>query len=125
MLIVRVFPSVPAKVRLAEAARVLPLVISKVPVVVSIIKPLIEVAVATPKTGVTKVGLVDLTKFPEPVVATRLTAEVPFPTKTEPEVKVASPVPPLFTEIGVVNPLRLVISELAPEVANPTNRFDF
>lgn len=62
-----VVPSVPARVMLLFAAKVLPLARSSVPVVVSMIKPLSEVAVATPKTGVTNVGLVLNTATPVPV----------------------------------------------------------
>jgi len=64
---VMVVPSVPSKVRLLFTAKVLPLARSNVPVEVSMVKPLTLVAVATPKTGVTKVGLVLNTAKPVPV----------------------------------------------------------
>lgn len=64
---VNVVLSVPARVRLLFTAKVLPLARSNVPVEVSMIKPLTLVAVATPKTGVTKVGLVLNTAKPVPV----------------------------------------------------------
>lgn len=64
---VNVVLSVPARVRLLFTAKVLPLARSNVPVEVSMVKPLTEVAVATPKTGVTKVGLVLNTAKPVPV----------------------------------------------------------
>jgi hypothetical protein len=50
-----------------STAKVLALVRVKVPVVLEIISPLMLVAVATPKTGATKVGVFDRTIFPVPV----------------------------------------------------------
>lgn len=85
---------------------------------------LIEVALAIPRVGVIRVGEVArTTTVPEPVVVYKDTEDVPFPAKIVAEVKVARPVPPWATERGVVSPEREVISELAPEAANP--RFPF
>ena len=64
---VMVVLSVPAKVRVLLAERVLPLVKVKVPVEEVIVKPLTVVAVATPKVGVTNVGEVANTRLPVPV----------------------------------------------------------
>ena len=49
------------------AVRVLPLAIDKVPVVELIVKPLILVALAAPRVGVIKVGLLLNTTTPVPV----------------------------------------------------------
>ena len=60
-------PSVPANVSELLIVAVFPLAIESVPVVVVIVSPLIDVAVATPRTGVTRVGLVEKTKLVEVV----------------------------------------------------------
>jgi hypothetical protein len=61
-------PSVPTKVSVLLAVRVLPAAIVNVPVPVVIVLPLIDVAVATPNSGVTSVGDVSITNFvPVPV----------------------------------------------------------
>ena len=62
-------PSVPAKVKLLPAVRVLPSAIVRVdPVAGAVIDTLfIVVAAATPRTGVVKVGLVANTAIPDPV----------------------------------------------------------
>ena len=64
-----VVASVPLKVRVLEQVNVLPLAIVKVAEVAGAVRTtlLIEVAVATPKTGVTNVGEVAPTIAPEPV----------------------------------------------------------
>ena len=96
----------PVEVRVIEFApdvtRVDPLASVSVPVVVEIVSPLSVVAVAAPNTGVTSVGEVARTKLLEPVVATRVTADVPLPTKTDPDVRVTEPVPPFATDTGTV-----------------------
>ena len=74
--------SVPASVKVFETLRVFAFVTVKVPVLVEIVSPLIDVAVATPKNGVVKVGEVDKTTDPLPV-------------------DVVTPVPPLFTAMVV------------------------
>ena len=58
-----VFPSVPAIVIELLADKVLPLVTVNVPVDDVIVRPLMLVAVAAPRTGVTSVGLVENTRF--------------------------------------------------------------
>lgn len=64
-----VVKSVPAKVMEFENEAVLPLVIVNVPVVLEIVRPLTVVAVAAPRVGVTKVGLLAKASVdPEPVV---------------------------------------------------------
>ena len=60
-----------------EVAKVEPLARLRVPVVEEIVKPLTEVAVATPKLGVTRVGEVASTIFPEPVTELPKTVNVP------------------------------------------------
>lgn len=65
-----------------------------------IVTLLIEAAVAAPIVGVTKVGLVDNTTLPVPVL-------------------VVVPVPPCATDKAVVSPVRLVMSLLAPFAAAP------
>ena len=79
-----VLPSVPAKIRELLAVSVLPSAIVKVALVVGavIVILFIEVAVATPKIGVTKVGDVALTTLPEPVVA--ISSTTPAPVETRP-----------------------------------------
>lgn len=49
------------------------------PVVVVIVRPLIDVAVATPRAGVTKLGPVARTKPPEPVTDNPSAAPTPVP----------------------------------------------
>jgi hypothetical protein len=61
--------SVPEKVMLLFAVRVLPLAMVRVPVVEVTISPFTEVAIAAPKLGVMRVGLVAITMAPEPVGA--------------------------------------------------------
>lgn len=80
-----------------EVARVELLARVKVPVVVEIVRPFKEVAVATPKVGVVNVAPATLTTFPVPELSTEVIAEVPAPTRILPEVIVATPVPPLAT----------------------------
>ena len=64
-----VVPSVPARIIELLAVRVFAAAIVKVPVEAVIVSPLIEVAVATPIFGVTRVGEVAKTKtVPLPVV---------------------------------------------------------
>ena len=65
--------SVPAKVSEFEAVKVFRFVMVRVPVLEVIVKPLILVAVATPKVGVVKVGLVSVLLVKVSVVV--------FPTK--------------------------------------------
>ena len=65
-----VFPSVPARIKLLFAARVFPLAMVKVDPEAGVVMVtlLIEVAVATPRLGVTKLGLVSITNVvPVPV----------------------------------------------------------
>jgi len=57
------------KVNVLLAVRVLPLAIVRVPVLELIVKPLILVARAAPRVGVTRVGLDDRTTEPVPVTA--------------------------------------------------------
>lgn len=64
-----VVESVPARVMVLFETSVFPLATVRTPVVVVIVKPLIEVAVATPKVGVMNVGDVLIATFPVPVVA--------------------------------------------------------
>ena len=52
-----------------DVASVEPLASDSVPVVLLTVRPLTEVAVAAPRTGVTSVGLVDITTLPVPVMA--------------------------------------------------------
>jgi hypothetical protein len=70
-----VVESVPAKVRVLEQVNVLPLAIVKVQEVAGAVRAtlLIEVAVATPKTGVTNLGDVSKTNLPVPVAPVRVT----------------------------------------------------
>ena len=63
---VMVVPSVPLSVIVFVVVRVLAFEIVRAPVLVLIVRPLREVAVATPKTGVTRVGEVVSTAFPVP-----------------------------------------------------------
>jgi hypothetical protein len=62
-----VLPSVPVKVKVLLAVRVLPAAMVNVPVLEVRVKPLIEVASAAPKVGVTSVGEVAKTRTPVPV----------------------------------------------------------
>jgi hypothetical protein len=107
-----------------EVARVEPLAKVKVPVVVVIVNPLTEVAVATPIFGVTRVGEVASTMLPEPVVALPKTVTVP---EVSGKVQVLVP----FSVAAVNSPtlaLLLKYSEFpepplvkaAPEVTSPT-----
>jgi len=68
----------PACVTLAAVDSVLPLASDSVPVVVLINRPLMLVAVATPRTGVVSVGDVARTMLPEPVVALPSAVTVPL-----------------------------------------------
>jgi hypothetical protein len=52
-----------------DVASVEPLASVNVPVVLLTVRPLREVAVAAPRTGVTSVGEVDITTLPVPVMA--------------------------------------------------------
>ena len=69
---VSVTPSVPSMVIVLRTENVLPFVRLKVPVLPVIVRPLMLVAVAAPRTGVTKVGEVARTTLPVPVEATKL-----------------------------------------------------
>ncbi len=91
---VQVSESVPASVKLLLAVKVFPLAIVRVPVEEVMVKPLIEVAVATPNTGVTSVGELERTTDPVPVevvvpVPPLATAKVPVT-----EAKLSNPVGP-------------------------------
>ena len=70
---VKVFPSVPASVILLLAVKVFPEATVKVPVVLVMVTPLMEVAVAAPSEGVVKAGLVANTKSPLPVAPVLVT----------------------------------------------------
>lgn len=124
LVAVKVKTSAPAKVIESvasvvesEIVRVLALVKVIVPVVVVTTKPFKEVARATPKVGVVSVAPATLTTLPVPLDDKAVTAEVPAPNKIP--VRVAAPVPPWATVKGVVRPVKEVILELAPDVANP------
>lgn len=65
---VNVVPLVPARVRELDAVSVFPLATVSEPVLPVIVRPLILVAVATPRTGVISVGVFASTTAPEPVV---------------------------------------------------------
>lgn len=73
-----VVESVPARVSVLLAERVLPFVTVRVPVEEVIVRPFTEVAVAAPIVGVVSVGEVARTTEPEPVVVAAEMA-VPFP----------------------------------------------
>ena len=60
--------SVPVNVSVLLAVNVFPLTTVSVPVVVLIVNPLIDVAVATPNVGVISVGLLSNTILPVPVI---------------------------------------------------------
>lgn len=70
--------SVPVKVRVLDIERVFALVMVIVPVLAVMVSPLIEVAVATPNVGVTRVGEVEKTALPVPVVEAQETAPALF-----------------------------------------------
>ena len=78
-------------VKVLFAVRVFPFAIVRVPVVDEMVKPFILFAVATPKEGVVKVGLVAKTKDP-PVPVLDVIAENRFAELGVPK-KVATPVP--------------------------------
>ena len=63
--------SVPLKISELETVKVLPFAMVKIPVELVMVKPLMLVAVATPKMGVTNVGLVANTAAPLPVSSER------------------------------------------------------
>jgi len=69
--------SVPINISVLLAVKVLPEPIVRVPVVVAMVKPFIELAVAAPMLGVVKVGEVAKTIAPVPVVALPKTVTVP------------------------------------------------
>jgi hypothetical protein len=73
---VKVFPATVA-VPVVSNVAVIPVLIVRVPVLVVMVSPLIVVTVATPKAGVTKVGEVALTRFPDPVNVFPATVAVP------------------------------------------------
>jgi hypothetical protein len=64
--------SVPARVNVLLADKVLPLVTVRVPVLLEIVRPLTLVAVAAPILGVVSVGLVANTLLPDPVFVTEI-----------------------------------------------------
>ena len=87
---VMVVLSVPARVSVLLADKVLPLVMVRVPVLLEIVRPLTLVAVAAPILGVVSDGLVANTKDPEPVSS--VTAAARFADYGVPR-QVATPVP--------------------------------
>ena len=119
-----VVESVPEKVRVLFAVSVLPEAMVKVPVVEVIPRPLMEVADATPKVGVVKLGDVAKATEPEPVVAKfpatpallyRMYPLVPPTTVVVPRV-IAVPPPEPVAEIVIV-PGPLVIVTFPPAVS--------
>lgn len=110
--------SVPVKVKVLLTLRVLAFVMVKTPVELVIVRPLMLVAVATPKTGVTRVGVLAKTNDPEPV-SSEMTpanwAEV-VAAKTASVFAVVVSVP----EVGRVSAVEAVavkVMSKAPEVA--------
>ena len=77
--IFKVEPSVPLKVKVLEAVRVLPSTMVRVEPVAGIVKVilLILVTLATPKVGVTNVGLVFITKVEPVPVCEAMTVALP------------------------------------------------
>ena len=96
-----------------EAVKVLLLAIVKVPVLEVTVSPLMLVAVAAPRTGVVKVGLVAKTKRPEPVSSVTAEARLALDGVAK---KVATPVPNPLTPVEIGNPVALVS---VPEVGVP------
>lgn len=89
-----VVESVPDNVSELVTANVLALVIVRVPVVVVIVRPLMLVAVAAPKTGVVRVGVLANTRFPVPVAPVDVTPSiVGCPVIVGPADKTMLPVP--------------------------------
>jgi hypothetical protein len=72
---------------------------------VGIVVPLIDVAVATPSTGVTRVGLVANTFAPEPVSSVRAAARFALDGVAR---NVATPVPNPDTPVDTGNPVAFV-----------------
>src|SRR5262249_42137565 len=123
---VAVEPSTPANVSVLLTVRVLAFASVKVPVLVLIVKLLMLVAVATPRTGVTSVGEVASTKLPLPVwlvvvsaVPPAIASEVPI--RTDPSATTLNLfTPPSFALISqrVVVPPSAVLVESIPKVTN-------
>ena len=78
-----------------DVASVEPLASDSVPVVLLTVRPLTEVAVAAPRTGVTSVGLVARTLFPEPVFVTDTTSLLAFKARAVEAVRPDSVVVPV------------------------------
>jgi len=93
--------SVPAKVNVLLTESVLAFVTVSVPVEDVMVRPLMEVAVATPRTGVTRVGVVARTMLPEPVVVLPRAVTVP-----------------LVGNVSVVVPVTVNVVANAPESVN-------
>lgn len=96
--------SVPEKVSVFVTAKVLRFVIVKVPVEEVTVRPLILVAVATPKTGVMRVGVLASTTAPEPVVEAA---------------EIAVPLPERMPVIVVLKVMAGVVVEVATVPAKP------
>lgn len=88
--------------------------------VVEPVPPLaIEIGVAIAKAWLNHVVPLEVRTFPEVPGATKVGELAPLPIITLLAVRVLRPVPPSDTGRSVVNPVREVISEFAPEAAVP------